>query len=771
MEEDRDSRTAAFSLKRPCPEAAYPENSGESSTSTPRKHRRRADRSTAQSLQDFVPSGGGFSTHAALFADEYNDGSKDPPPREQQNSDSVLQGISMPSSMKWNTGAKAKIRVSLRGADAPRPASSQQPLQQIENGIETPEKSGKSNADDDDKDHHELAVAEGRRLYVGNAPYAATEVDLRDFFRDFSIEDIRIPVNPRTSRSVGYAFVTLSNAYAAARAVEQLCGSLLTDRKVSVQLARPGNGKQDSVSKSRDSQSQAKAKVKEAAKFDKGEKSSTKFRSNETFVFVDSSDASIDDIPSRIKGKEAGTATQTQPYPSGPLSPGSHPSEKTESIAEDEGDLLVNLEDESEHESGEISDSYVSTTEGHPQAKRGAANFDGANFGSEADSESEGGSPKDSDAMVEYANSGALSGHASSRYASFQPSPPRTLGQLDPKQIELQLRYFYVAKARDEVNFNNPVRCLICMEEGHMATACDKMQCSRCGERNTHRIWNCPLLAACSRCKEPGHSRPACRSSLERPVSSAKCEMCKRQGHIAPNCELRWRTSGRPWESNLEDKRIRFECYECGRPGHLGNNCPSRRPQKLRGSSSWTYYRHARQAETATQGINIKGRAQQQLQQEKAPTLIEDNDDDDDAANFHRPRVAAPGRPGQIRIMAGRDLTPANAQSQNQLAYNSNHRGDEGSGNRRRSASPHRMDYNERQDYRHSSDAARYVPAVMDSGYRHAPLYGQPPLPREPPPHGRGRPPVPVERGQLSTAEAYRPMPSSARQAWKQFRV
>ncbi|KAL8645720.1 MAG: hypothetical protein Q9210_006552 [Variospora velana] len=768
MEEDQDSRTAAFSLKRPCPEAAYPENSCESSTSTPRKRSRRADKSTAQSLQDFVPSGGSFSTQAALFADGYN-GTKDPPSREQQNSDSVLQEINMPSSMKWNTGAKAKIRVSLRGADAPRAASSQQPLQQIEDGIETPEKFRKSNADDDDKDHHELAVAEGRRLYVGNVPYAATEADLHDFFRDFSIEHIRIPVNPRTSRSLGYAFVTLSNSYEAAGAVEQLCGSLHTDRKVSVQLARPGNAKQDSESKSRGSQSQAKAKVKEAATFDKGKKYSSKPRSNETSVFVDSSDASIDDIPSRIEGKEDGTALQTQPYPSRPLSPGSHPSEKRESIAEDEGDMLVNIEDESEHESGEISDSCVSTTESHPQAKKGAANFDGANSDSEADSESERESPKDSDAMVEYADSGAPSGHASSRYAPFQPSPPRTLGQLDPEQIELQLRYFYVAKARDEVNFNNPVRCLICMEEGHMATACSKMRCSRCGERNAHCIWNCPLLSACSGCKKPGHLGPACRSPLERPASSAKCELCKRQGHIAPNCELRWRTSGRPWESNLEDKRIRFECYECGRSGHLGNDCPSRQPRKLRGSSSWTYYRHARQAKTATQGINIKGRAQQQLQQEQAPILM--NDNDDDAANFHRPRLAAPGRPGQIRIMAGRDLTPANAQSQNQLAYNSNHRDDEGSGNRRRSASPHRMDYNESQDYRHSSDAARYVPAGMDSGYRYAPLYGQPPLPREPPPHRRGSPPVPVERRKLSTAEAYRPMPSSARQAWKQFRV
>ena len=47
-----------------------------------------------------------------------------------------------------------------------------------------------------------------------------------------------IPVNPRTSRPVGYAFVDLATAEQAASAIEELSGKEILQRKVSVQLAR-----------------------------------------------------------------------------------------------------------------------------------------------------------------------------------------------------------------------------------------------------------------------------------------------------------------------------------------------------------------------------------------------------------------------------------------------------------------------------------------------------------------------------------------------------
>ncbi|KAG9244535.1 hypothetical protein BJ878DRAFT_505793 [Calycina marina] len=92
------------------------------------------------------------------------------------------------------------------------------------------------------KDAHQEAVlasaAEGRRLYIGNLAYATTEGELKTFFDGYLIESTSIPKNPRTDRPVGYAFVDLSTPNEAERAIAELSGKEILERKVSVQLAR-----------------------------------------------------------------------------------------------------------------------------------------------------------------------------------------------------------------------------------------------------------------------------------------------------------------------------------------------------------------------------------------------------------------------------------------------------------------------------------------------------------------------------------------------------
>lgn len=51
-------------------------------------------------------------------------------------------------------------------------------------------------------------------------------------------ETISIPINPRTARPTGYAFVDLSIAEEAHRAVTELSGKGILGRKVSTQLAK-----------------------------------------------------------------------------------------------------------------------------------------------------------------------------------------------------------------------------------------------------------------------------------------------------------------------------------------------------------------------------------------------------------------------------------------------------------------------------------------------------------------------------------------------------
>lgn len=82
------------------------------------------------------------------------------------------------------------------------------------------------------------AANEGRRLYIGNVAYATTTEELKDFFTGYAIETTIIPVNPRTQRPVGYAFVEVGTSAEAQKAMEELDGQELSARKVSVQLAR-----------------------------------------------------------------------------------------------------------------------------------------------------------------------------------------------------------------------------------------------------------------------------------------------------------------------------------------------------------------------------------------------------------------------------------------------------------------------------------------------------------------------------------------------------
>lgn len=64
-------------------------------------------------------------------------------------------------------------------------------------------------------------------------------------------ENTSIPVNPRTNRPVGYAFVDLSTSHEANSAIEKLSGKEILERKVSVQLARkpePAEAKEGAAS-------------------------------------------------------------------------------------------------------------------------------------------------------------------------------------------------------------------------------------------------------------------------------------------------------------------------------------------------------------------------------------------------------------------------------------------------------------------------------------------------------------------------------------------
>lgn len=216
---------------------------------------------------------------------------------------------------------------------------------------------------------------------------------------------------------------------------------------------------------------------------------------------------------------------------------------------------------------------------------------------------------------------------------------PKILADLNPEELKLQVRYFFLGKTVEDVDRSRPVKCLICTREGHISEFCDSLICNVCGNRSEHNTKNCPRIVRCSRCRDSGHASSSCkRKVLPREVT---CGWCELKGHVEEECELFWRTSGRPWESEFTIKSFGLSCYECGGLGHLGNDCPTRRPGKKMGTSTWTL--PERSSVDPKGGILIKGRAEQR---NPFPQI----EKDDDRASFLHPKVVGPPRRAQIQI-------------------------------------------------------------------------------------------------------------------------
>ena len=80
----------------------------------------------------------------------------------------------------------------------------------------------------------------GTKLFLGNLPYSTTEQDLRELLgrSGATVSNIRVVTDLDTGRSKGYAFVELSTAEEAARAVRDLNGFNLDGRSIVVNEAR-----------------------------------------------------------------------------------------------------------------------------------------------------------------------------------------------------------------------------------------------------------------------------------------------------------------------------------------------------------------------------------------------------------------------------------------------------------------------------------------------------------------------------------------------------
>ena len=103
----------------------------------------------------------------------------------------------------------------------------------------------------------------GKKLYVGNLPYSATEQALTDAFAQCGrVESAKIITDRDTGRSKGFGFIEMSSDTEAAEAITKFHGADYDGRAMTVNEAKPmeprnnfggGNRPRDGFSRSRNS--------------------------------------------------------------------------------------------------------------------------------------------------------------------------------------------------------------------------------------------------------------------------------------------------------------------------------------------------------------------------------------------------------------------------------------------------------------------------------------------------------------------------------------
>lgn len=80
----------------------------------------------------------------------------------------------------------------------------------------------------------------GKKLYVGNLPYSATDSKLAEHFSQVgTVESAKVILDRDSGRSKGFGFVEMSSDAEAAQAVERLNNQVMDGRPLNVSEARP----------------------------------------------------------------------------------------------------------------------------------------------------------------------------------------------------------------------------------------------------------------------------------------------------------------------------------------------------------------------------------------------------------------------------------------------------------------------------------------------------------------------------------------------------
>lgn len=164
----------------------------------------------------------------------------------------------------------------------------------------------------------------------------------------------------------------------------------------------------------------------------------------------------------------------------------------------------------------------------------------------------------------------------------------RILADLNPEELENQIRYTLFHLPRDQIDLSRPVICMACLTEGHTDQLCPRLFCSSCGGQTKHPSRLCPKRARCARCGDRGHNVGTCKAKLQNP-SLEPCDFCGGADHVEASCTQRFFPARS--EVPTGELQLWISCAQCGSKDHLAGDCPT---HGSRSAPAWSLRAYSR---------------------------------------------------------------------------------------------------------------------------------------------------------------------------------
>jgi hypothetical protein len=232
---------------------------------------------------------------------------------------------------------------------------------------------------------------------------------------------------------------------------------------------------------------------------------------------------------------------------------------------------------------------------------------------------------------------------------------------LNPRELEEQLKYALYHLDRTQVDLNRLVTCLSCMQLGHASSGCPQSTCKHCEEDDDHPTNLCPFNQRCTKCRDRGHTVDECISDMKN--TTVPCDSCGKLSHVAQACPQRHFLQ----PSLATPIKLWISCCICASKSHLVGDCPD--APRNAATASWSLKsldpgqvtnlslesgtrRLEKDAETRgmrPNGMQIKGRASLH----HAGVSKSAPDSDDEQEEFLRPSVVRSNLPPKPQVRMG----------------------------------------------------------------------------------------------------------------------